>query len=410
MDFRNRLLVGLLVLALGTAGWQLGLGYWSFKDSLDKDLQGDLAKYMTLTEAALDLEGPYPTLDSAKLPSISELQGRIRLSKEGQVLLEVGGPFPGINPDWLRHTRNLPTGQVLEVALSQRDHNLALRDYLRASMVSLLFSLVFAVLLAILLRRYLMRPLQSLESATESLAHAHFPEPLPVFGRDELARLTGSFNRMVGKLRRAMEREKSFTRYASHELRTPLAAVKANLGAARQGVVTSDELIEVVENNLTQMENTLNGLLALARGLGKPSPVQMSIFLEELVETLPEAAQKRVCINAPAITLELPREALAGAVRNLLENALKYSQDRVYLTLANSPLRLVARDFGPGVPQETLKRLTEPFFRVHPDLPGTGLGLTYARQVAEALGGSLELHNHPEGGFEATLLLEGSRH
>lgn len=411
MDFRNRLLLGLMILALGVAGLQVSLGYWSFKAALDQDLSGDLANYLMLVEATISLEGSYPTLNPAKLSVSNELQGRIRLSKDGRIFLEGGGQYPDLDPVWVRTEKALEGGYRLEVALSGRDHNRSLREYLRTSLIAVLLSLGLAVLLAVALRRFLIRPLRSLETATLSLSEQRFPAPLPVLGRDELARLTRSFNRMVEKLRQAMEREKSFTRYASHELRTPLAAIKANLGAVRSGAIPQEELLQVVGDNLAHMERTLEGLLSLARGLSEPRQTDIALLLSELVQGLPEPAQQRICLQADPISLVLPQEALAAVVRNLLDNALKYGQGAVDLTFSlGNPHRLAVRDHGPGVPEEALTRLGEPFFRVCSDLEGTGLGLTYVRQVAEALGGRLELRNHPQGGFEATLWLPGDPH
>ena len=410
MDFRSRLLLGLVVLAVTAAGLQAGLGFWQFKAALDRDFQGDLAKYLSLVEEATLLTGLHPALNPAKLPVSEELQGRIRLVRDGEVLLEYGGPFPAPAADaaWVQTARQLPGGYRLEVALNARDHNRSLEEYLRTSLLAFLLSIGLAVLLAVGLRRFLMRPLGRLEAATVGLTQQRFPEALPVAGQDELARLTRSFNRMVEKLRQATERERSFTRYASHELRNPLAAIKANLGAARAGALPPEECFEAVGDNLEQMERTLDGLLGLARGMGEPDKVGLALLLSELVAGLPEADRIRVELAAGDAHLWLPEAAFAGAVRNLLENALRYSQGAVELTLSHPPgnrLCLRVRDHGAGVPEAALHRLGEPFYRLRRETGGTGMGLAYARQVAEALGGSLHFLNHPEGGLEATLYL-----
>ncbi|MCL6527971.1 MAG: HAMP domain-containing histidine kinase [Thermaceae bacterium] len=408
MGFRNRLLLGLLALALGVAGLQLGLGYWSFRTSMDQDLQGDLGKYASLVQAALNLEGSEPTLNPAKLPISAELQGRFRLLREGRLMLEGAGPFPEADPAWLTYGTEMVNGYRLEVALNQVDHHRALSVYLRTGGFTLLLSALLAVAVALLLRGYLIRPLKRLEGATDALALERFPSPLPESSRDEIGRLTRSFNRMVQKVQRALEREKSFTRYVSHELRNPLAALKATAEAVRGGAMPPEELLPVLERNLGRMERILGGLLALVRGPGESTEVHFPEFLNQLLEDFPSSSRARIRLESDPATLQAPREALGAAVRNLLDNALRHGSGHVWLSFSNAnPPRLSVRDQGPGVPAEAIERLGEPFFRPQSQREGLGLGLAFVRQVAEAIGGRLELRNHPEGGLEATLIFAG---
>ncbi len=411
MGFREQLLLALLTLALAVAGLQLALGYWSFRTSLDRDLQGDLGKYAVLVEGALNLEGPEPTLNPANLPISAELQGRFRLLKEGRLILEGGGPFPDRDPAWLTYHKPLPGAYELEVALNQVDHNRALREYLRTGWLTLLLSGILAVAMAWLLRGILIRPLQRLERASEALAEQRFPSPLPEGKPDEIGRLTRSFNRMVHKVRLAFERERSFTRYASHELRNPLATLKTTASAVRSGAMRPEELLPVLDRNLERLDRTLTGLLALVRGPGERTQIEVLDFLQQLLQRLPASAQQRIHLEVGPATLQAPREALEAAIGNLLDNALKYSSGRVWLRFeASNPPRLIVRDEGPGVSAEALERLGEPFYRPNSQRDGLGLGLAFVRQVAEAIGGRLVLRNHPEGGLEASLVFSGGSH
>lgn len=408
MGFRDRLLLGLVCLVLGVAGLQMGLGYWSFSRSLDQDFRTDLQKYALLVAEALDLHQPIPTLNPQKVPSFSGYAGRFRLLQQDRLIFEGGGPFPEQDPDWWTYRQPLSNGYVLEVALSQSEHNRALGEYLRTGGLTLLFSVGLALLVAWGLRLYLLRPILRLEQATHSLAQARFPEPLPVQGRDEMARLTQSFNQMVIKVRRALERERSFTRYVSHELRNPLAAIKTTAEAVRLGALPPEALHPVLERNLERVEHTLNGLLALARGLDSYTEVELPEVLEALLRRLPEEARQRVLFKSEPARLRLPQEAFEAAVQNLLDNALKYSRGRVWLEFSQNPHpTLRVRDEGPGVPEEALARLGEPFYRPHRQPGGLGLGLAFVRQAVEHMGGRLELRNHPQGGLEATLVLPG---
>lgn len=395
---------------------QLMLGYWRFSSSLRHDLQSDLHKYATLVEGALDLEGPEPLLNPSKLPSTTELQGRFRLIRAGHVVLEGGGLFPVDNPTWLTLRKTLANGDTLEVALNQAEHNRVLQEYLRTGWLALLLSGCLAMGIAWLLRAYLIRPLQRLQEASESLAMQRFPNPLPVNSSDEIGRLTRSFNRMAHKLRLALEREKSFTRYASHELRNPLANLKTSVSAVRSGAMPPEELLPVLDRNLERMDRILSGLLALARGPGELSPIDMPSFLQQVVEQFMTSARpacapdRQIHLEAEAGRLQAPPEALEAAIHNLLDNAFKHGSNRVWLRFYRDPPRLVVRDFGNGVPPQALERLGEPFFRINHRKEGLGLGLAFVRQVMESMGGRLELRNHPEGGLEAVLVFSGGAH
>lgn len=375
---------------------------------MNQDLQGDLGKYASLVQAALDLEGGEPALNPAKLPVSEELQGRFRLVRGGELMLEGAGPFPEADPAWLTYGTALINGYRLEVALNQVDHNRALSAYLRTGGFTLVLSALLAVAMALLLRGFLIRPLKGLEVATDALALERFPSPLPEASGDEIGRLTRSFNRMVQKVRRALEREKSFTRYVSHELRNPLAALKTTASAVRAGAMPHEELLPVLERNLGRMERTLEGLLALVRGPGESEEVCFPEFLGQLFKDLPASSRARVRLEVDPATLKAPPEALEAAVRNLVDNALRHGGGHVDVSFRNAdPPRLSVRDQGPGVPAEAIERLGEPFFRPHSQRDGIGLGLAFVRQVAESMGGRLELRNHPEGGFEATLVFAG---
>jgi signal transduction histidine kinase len=206
----------------------------------------------------------------------------------------------------------------------------------------------------------------------------------------------------------ALERERSFTRYASHELRTPLTTLSAYVSGAQQGLVPADEALDVAERNLARIQRTLSGLLELARGPSELSLVVVPDLIQDVLKDYSEAEQARIRLSLENAVIEAPRVALQGAIRNLLENALRYSEGPVCLRLhQGSSLCITVRDYGKGVPEAALNRLSEPFYRLNSDVAGSGLGLAYVRQVAEGLGGGLTLRNHPEGGLEATLVLPG---
>jgi signal transduction histidine kinase len=410
LDFRTRSLGRLVLLILLAVGLQSLVGYVSFKNSLDRDLLNDLQKYLIIITEALDFSAEIPELVPSRLPTTSELQGRFRLSRDGVVFVEGGGPFPVDDPEWMLASARLSSNYYLEVALNQFEHNRALLDYTRASLIALLVSLLLVISLALLMQGFVMQPLRRLREATEGMARDKIPQPLQIKGSDEVAHLMGSFNRMVEKVRGSLERERSFTRYASHELRTPLTSLKTNLAAVEAGTLSPQDLIPVVQRSVRRMEGILGGLLLLARGLESPSRVRASSLVIEAAEEFSNDLMDRLFLNLPEETPELivPHAALVGALYNLLDNALKYSPGTVEVTISLDPeVVFLVRDYGPGANPSLIERLVEPFFRGSRKIEGTGLGLAYVNQVAQSLGGQLVLENLPDGGFQARLILGG---
>ena len=102
-------------------------------------------------------------------------------------------------------------------------------------------------------------------------------------------------------------------------------------------------------------------------------------------------------------------KALKRCLANLLHNAIKYGTRAEVTASDETAVTIRVRDAGPGIPEELLEQVFEPFFRVESsrnrDTGGTGLGLCIARDVAQSHGGSVTLRNHPDGGLEATLVL-----
>ena len=139
-------------------------------------------------------------------------------------------------------------------------------------------------------------------------------------------------------------------------------------------------------------------------------PVDIAALLESLQADLAETGSCVSLTGRPLQPYAGQPTALKRCVRNLVENAVKYGQGAVVEVRDDAAaLCIIVRDRGPGLPPDELQRVFEPFYRVDAsrsrDTGGTGLGLTIARSIAEMHGGRLSLHNRPEGGLEARLVL-----
>jgi signal transduction histidine kinase len=163
---------------------------------------------------------------------------------------------------------------------------------------------------------------------------------------------------------------------------------------------------------LDEMETMVRGALALFQGLNNDEALQ-SVDINELLVTL----QSEQAEMGGSVTLEgkanrtllCKPQTLRRCLTNLLDNAIKFGGRAMVRVEQDAVLVIRVRDEGPGIPPAEIERVFEPLYRVESsrsrDTGGTGLGLTIARDIAQAHGGSLVLRNRPERGLEALLVL-----
>lgn len=270
-----------------------------------------------------------------------------------------------------------------------------------------------------------LRPVQRLTEGAERVARTGDLQPIPVSGDDELARLTGSFNSMLGALAESQERQRRLVADAGHELRTPLTSLRTNLellaASDRPGapVLSEQDRVDISDDVRAQVEelSTLVGdLVELARE-DAPQVVHEPVELLEVVERALARAGRR----APGVRFDTDlapwgllgdANALERAVLNLLDNATKWSSR----TTATVTVRLAPTDHGtavvevaddgPGIASTDLPYIFERFYRspTARTQPGSGLGLAIVAQVAARHGGSVRAGNSDAGG--ALLILE----
>ncbi|GAB5602512.1 HAMP domain-containing sensor histidine kinase [Thermus sp. FJN-A] len=385
MSLRRRLALALLLLASLVGALEALAGYWSFRNLVERDIQGDLVEVTERVRRALELTPSGPRLARGDIFGTHYVFG-FRLLEGGEAVLE-GGFSPREGEAW-RTQRTAWQGYTLEVSLRVEEYRRALATFLRAALLPLLPLLGLAGFLGLLLADRLTRPLAALGQALDHLSRLRFPKPLPEPGEGELARVVRAFNRMARSVQMALERERAFTRHASHELRTPLAVLQAQVEALQGEHLSPAQALPEMGRALARMRATLSGLLELARLEGSDlSPVELGAFLRA---RLPE--QVRLLAAGPAWVLA-HEGLLERVLANLLENAERHGKPpvEVGLEVGEKEVRLSVRDHGPGAPPGLLARLGEPF--VTGPAGGTGLGLALVRQVAAWLGGRVEVEN-----------------
>ena len=285
-------------------------------------------------------------------------------------------------------------------AVIARDIDYIAHDLSRLRLILLLVSLggvAVAALAGALVSRATLAPVRRLTAAAEHVAQTGDPsERVPEGARGELGRLGSSFNTMLAALEESLETQRRFVADAAHELRTPLTSLQTNIDVLRHESELEPEarrrLLADLHRESQEMRTLIGSLLELARG-DDPRLEHHPLQFDALVDGAVERARARF----PAITWteELEptvvtgsRDRLERAVWNLLENAGKWSGNgfAVEVTLADGELRV--RDHGPGIAPEDRPLVFERFYRsaAARAMPGSGLGLSIVREVAEAHG------------------------
>jgi two-component system, OmpR family, sensor histidine kinase MprB len=268
--------------------------------------------------------------------------------------------------------------------------------------------------LGLVVSRAALAPVRRLTGATERVAETgDLSERIDASGEDELSRLAGSFNTMLGALDESRRVQRQLVEDASHELRTPLTSLRTNIEVlASKRTLPPEErarLLSDVVEQLQEMSSLVSELLVLARGEQhgeEPEHVRLDLVAAEAVE--------RARRNRPGVTFNTDLEetlvrgvpvTIERAVGNLLDNAAKWSPPGGKVELIVKDGAVVVRDQGPGIADEDLPHVFERFYRARSarGMPGSGLGLAIVRQVAEAHGGAVELARANGGGTVATL-------
>jgi two-component system, OmpR family, sensor histidine kinase CpxA len=283
-------------------------------------------------------------------------------------------------------------------------------------------------LVCFLLARSLTTPVSRLRHATQRLAAGDLTARTgaPLSGRrDELAQLMRDFDRMAERIQALMEAQSRLLKDVSHELRSPLARLSVALGLARQKAAPETEgalnRIELEADRLNQLIQRLLTISRLETGTDGIHKIRLS--LRELVEAIAHDAeyegQGRGCRVAAEPTDEYPVEAdpdlLRSAVENVVRNAVRYTaagtaiEIRLERRIGDHGEEIAIRvlDSGPGVPEDALEQIFEPFYRIddarNRQTGGAGLGLSIADRAVRLHGGRVRASNRPEGGLEVEI-------
>jgi two-component system sensor histidine kinase CpxA len=295
--------------------------------------------------------------------------------------------------------------------------------------LAILIAVLSSGLVCFILARYLTSPVMRLRAATQRLADGDLTARAGVSNfrsHDEMSNLLRDFDRMAERLENLVNAQSHLLNDISHELRSPLARLNVALELARQRsgaeAHSALERIDLEANRLNQLIGRLLTIARLESGAElRRSPVQLSEIVSEIAKDAAFEAQYRNCVVDCAIADECSvlgdGSLLHSAIENVVRNATRYTAEGTDVQVrleqghgGTGPEAVVrVTDSGPGVPEDALKKLFRPFYRIDDargrGTGGVGLGLAITDRAVRLHGGMVRAVNRPQGGLMVEIRL-----
>jgi len=261
--------------------------------------------------------------------------------------------------------------------------------------------------------RRILKPIHWLTNGARQIGDGNFDYRIPIRQYDELGRLSNAFNNMTQKIKEMVHARDQLLLDVSHELRSPITRMKVALE-----FLSPSKEKKNIKDDISEMETMITELLESERfknGHGKLDLKEQDIssVISEVTEnyknTHPGVQLKNIPKN---INLKIDFDRIRIVLKNLIENAIKYSTSEskpIEISLKQEDKNIIVqiKDNGPGIPEEHLPYLFEPFYRVDKSRSkktgGYGLGLSLCKKIMEAHGGRIEICNNEVRGMTVQL-------
>ena len=306
----------------------------------------------------------------------------------------------------------------------ERGFNTALTQSL---LLAALITVPLALVVSAAISKQIVAPVTRVSLASARIAAGRYAERLPNAGSDELGELTANFNRMAAVLEQTEARRVELIGTVAHELRTPLAGLKGYAEGMVDGVFSPAHASTSIGREVDRLERLLGDLQHLSAVEAgaiavRREAVQLDALTREVCMQLePRFAHKRLELRCQtdAVTVLGDADRIKQVLHNLLSNALRHTATgmvTVCVTFQNHCGLLTVTDTGEGIAPEDLPNVFERFYRADKSRSrrddaslGSGIGLTVARHLIEAMGGSISLSSERgQGTVARVLLLNGS--
>jgi two-component system, OmpR family, sensor histidine kinase CpxA len=280
-------------------------------------------------------------------------------------------------------------------------------------------AMLFSVLFWWPLVRSMTRSISHMTSATEQIAAGNFQTRVPQKRNDELGRLGAAINQMAERIAGFVQGQRRFMGDIAHELCSPLARVQVGLGILEQRAGTEQkQYLDDVKEEVQQMSGLVNELLSFSKASLEPAvlkmePVRLRPVIDDVLRREAQQQARFECTVPEDLVVMAEPRLLARALANVARNSVRYAGDagpiRVSGEREGKDVILTVTDSGPGVPEEALQRLLDPFYRAEPSrnrmTGGAGLGLAIVNTCITSCGGSVSCRNSQPTGLEVRIRL-----
>ncbi len=321
---------------------------------------------------------------------------------------------------------------LLRVALPST----GIADYVAMLTPALFVSLLVSILIAVLLTEHLSRSIaEPLKEITEKMEAIHNPGEVPEFGcykfeemnviSETTKHMTEEVNEYIKKLEHERIVRQEFFSNVSHELKTPITSIRGFAELIRNGMVSDEEkkqeFLDRILKETDHMTNLINDILMISRLETREaevaiSDISMSGLVKDMIEELRPMAEKNgieISYSSMPVSYCANPQQMQELLSNLLTNAIKYNkpQGRVHISVDQVRDELVIQvyDTGIGIPEESIPRVFERFYRVDKgrsrNTGGTGLGLSIVKHIVEYYGGRIEIESRVNIGTTITVYL-----
>ncbi|MDO5601396.1 MAG: HAMP domain-containing sensor histidine kinase, partial [Oscillospiraceae bacterium] len=298
---------------------------------------------------------------------------------------------------------------ILKIEENQNSYRHIINDFAKSALLAMLFTILVLAAAIYILTGKLLKPLGHLTQFMSSIDDKNMRQRvvLPPC-RDEVYRLTQSFNNMMDRLESSYIVQKNFAANAAHELKTPLSIMKTSLQVLElQDKPSREDYMECtndVKQSMNRLIQTVESLTALTDSSLKDETEVIDALpvINQIKKDLTPLAEERnvkISVTGEALQLTYNKELFYRIMFNLIENAVKYNHTGGYVNIAVSSREkyIIIKDNGIGMDQQAIQNIFQPFYRSDlsrsQKIPGSGLGMSIVKTVMDRYGGTLEIES-----------------
>ena len=367
-----------------------------------------------------DIGVPIAPFEFAQLLSAQHIADEAVLAAvAGREGFSVGSFAPNVDVDhteyqWLSYARPVTRGEhsfIVYTRVNAELLNASLSQWMRLLVYMILIAVALTAILWFFLANKITNPIVTMIDRAKAMAQGELSQEIPVHGKDEIGQLAYNFNHMAKELSQLDTMRKEFVANVSHELRTPLTSIRTYTETLLEGALEEPEnavrFLKIVDDEAQRMSLLVSDLLELSRldssraqldqdvmdlvGLLRVTILQSKILAEQKNQEIvfdPPEDSCFILANAPRIN---------QVITNVLSNSIKYSPENTTIHISvettDNDHRVFIKDEGVGIPEDSISRIFERFYRVDKgrsrSMGGTGLGLAIAKEIIEEHGGNI---------------------